>query len=97
MPPKLVVTANKKGSRIALVGSSGKELLSSATFTEPRAKGATLRALKSILGDDVTVEDNTVGGPPRRAARRATNANGSPLSSAKAGATKSTTSKRAVG
>jgi hypothetical protein len=58
LPAKLVVTATPKGSRIALLGSSGKQLLSSAVFTEPRAKGATLRALRGILGD-VTVEDNT--------------------------------------
>lgn len=59
MPAKLVVTATTKGSRIALLGSSGKQLLASAEFTEPRAKGATLRALRGILGEDVTVEDNT--------------------------------------
>lgn len=59
MPAKLVVTATPKGSRIALLGSSGKQLLASVVFTEPRAKGATLRALRGILGEDVTVEDNT--------------------------------------
>jgi hypothetical protein len=37
----------------------GKELLASATFTEPRAKGATLRGLKNFLGADVTIEDST--------------------------------------
>lgn len=61
MPAKLVVTATAKGSRIALIGSSGKHLLTSAEFTEPRAKGATLRALRGILGQDIVVEDETTG------------------------------------
>jgi hypothetical protein len=56
---KLVVSGSSKESRIALVGRTGKELLASATFTEPRAKGATLRALKQILGADVDIEDAT--------------------------------------
>lgn len=64
MPAKLVVTARKGGSRISLLGSSGKELLASTVFTEPRAKGATLRALKGLLGD-VTIEDHTLSGPGR--------------------------------
>ena len=59
MPIKLVVSGSSKESRIALVGRTGKELLASATFTEPRAKGATLRALKQILGADVDIEDAT--------------------------------------
>ena len=67
MPAKLVVTATPKGSRIALLGSSGKQLLASAVFTEPRAKGATLRALRGILGEDVTVEDNTTVASLRKA------------------------------
>lgn len=66
MPAKLVVTATAKGSRIALLGSSGKQLLASAVFTEPRAKGATLRALRGLLGDDVTVEDNTTVASARK-------------------------------
>jgi hypothetical protein len=56
---KLVVSGSSKQSRIALVGKTGKELLASSTFTEPRAKGATLRALRRILGADVIVEDST--------------------------------------
>jgi hypothetical protein len=56
---KLVVSGSSKESRIVLVGTTGKELLASAIFTEPRAKGATLRALKKILGADVTIEDST--------------------------------------
>jgi hypothetical protein len=56
---KLVVRGSSKESRIVLVGAAGKELLASATFTEPRAKGATLRALKKVLGADVTIEDST--------------------------------------
>lgn len=64
MPAKLVVTARKGGSRISLLGSSGKELLASTVFTEPRAKGATLRALKGLLGE-VTIEDHTLSGPGR--------------------------------
>lgn len=46
---------------MALIGASGKELLSSKTFREPRAKGATVRSLKSLLGGEVIVEDHTVG------------------------------------
>jgi hypothetical protein len=64
---KLVVTAREGGSRIALVGASGKELLASVVFTEPRAKGATLRSLKGMLGDDVVVEDHTLAAPRGRA------------------------------
>jgi hypothetical protein len=45
---------------VALVGTSGKELLASEVFREPRAKGATVRALKGLLGDSVVVEDHTV-------------------------------------
>ena len=69
MPAKIVVTEEKKGSRISLLGSSGKELLGSVVFSEPRAKGATLRALKGLLGD-ISVEDRTIR-PPRTAAARA--------------------------
>lgn len=61
MPAKIVVTPHRGGSRVALVGASGKELLSSKTFREPRAKGATVRSLKSLLGAEVIVEDHTVG------------------------------------
>jgi hypothetical protein len=65
---KLVVSGSSKESRIALVGQTGKELLASTTFTEPRAKGATLRALKKILGADVLIEDSTkTNKPPARA------------------------------
>jgi hypothetical protein len=64
---KLVVSGSSKESRIALVGQTGKELLASATFTEPRAKGATLRALKKVLGPDVYIEDSTI-----RSRRRST-------------------------
>jgi hypothetical protein len=59
VPIKLLVSGSSKQSRIALVGQTGKELLASAVFTEPRAKGATLRALKKILGADVIIEDST--------------------------------------
>jgi len=73
MPAKLVVTARKGGSRISLVGTSGKELLGSVVFTEPRAKGATLRALKGLLGGDIVVEDHTVAPiSPRKTAPAAT-------------------------
>jgi hypothetical protein len=65
---KLVVTAREGGSRIALVGASGKELLASVVFTEPRAKGATLRSLKGMLGDDVVIEDHTLASPRGRVA-----------------------------
>jgi hypothetical protein len=60
LPAKIVVTAQKGGSRVALVGTSGKELLASEVFREPRAKGATVRALKGLLGDGIVVEDHTV-------------------------------------
>lgn len=60
MAAKLVVTASKGGSRISLVGTSGTELLGSKIFDEPRAKGATLRSLKSLLGEDIVVEDYTL-------------------------------------
>lgn len=63
MSAKLVVTARKGGSRIALVGASGKELLTSVVFTEPRAKGATIRSLKGLLGEDIVVEDHTLPAP----------------------------------
>jgi hypothetical protein len=62
---KLVVSGSSRESRIALVGETGKELLASATFTEPRAKGATLRALKKVLGPDVYIEDSTIRSRPR--------------------------------
>ena len=75
---RLVVSKVDGGSQVALVGASGKVLLTSGTFSEPRAKGATLRALKGLLGD-VIVEDETrdqtvakpTDGPRRRATRGA--------------------------
>jgi hypothetical protein len=68
---KIVVSGSSKESRIALVGQTGKELLASATFTEPRAKGATLRALKKVLGPDVYIEDSTIRSRPRSTPRAA--------------------------
>jgi len=59
LPAKIVVTESKGGSRISLLGASGKELLGSSVFSEPRAKGATLRALRGLLGE-VVVEDHTL-------------------------------------
>jgi hypothetical protein len=59
MAAKLVVTNARGGSKITLIGTSGTELLSSKVFTEPRGKGATLRSLKGLLGDDIVVEDRT--------------------------------------
>jgi hypothetical protein len=73
---KLVVTASKGGSRIALVGASGKELLTSVVFSEPRAKGATLRSLKGLLGEDIVVEDQTLSSSRGRG-RPAESENGS--------------------
>ena len=68
MSVKLVVSGSSKESRISLVGQTGKELLASTVFTEPRAKGATLRALKKILGADVIIEDSTTSNrPPAKA------------------------------
>lgn len=68
MAAKLIVTPTKGGSRITLVGTSGTELLSSKVFTEPRGKGATLRSLKGLLGEDIVVEDRTVSAPARAVA-----------------------------
>lgn len=64
--PKLVVTATKGGSKITLIGSSGTPLLTSKVFSEPRGKGATLRALKGLLGEGIAVDDQTL--PARQAA-----------------------------
>lgn len=65
MPAKLIVTNVRGGSRITLVGASGTELLTSKIFTEPRAKGATLRSLRGLLGEDIVVEDSTADGARR--------------------------------
>lgn len=65
MPAKLIVTNARGGSRITLVGTSGTELLTSKVFTEPRAKGATLRSLRGLLGDEIIVEDSTADGARR--------------------------------
>lgn len=65
MAAKLVVTKARGGSKITLVGTSGTELLSSKVFTEPRAKGATLRSLKGLLGEDIVVDDQTVTAAPK--------------------------------
>jgi hypothetical protein len=67
---KLVVTARRGGSQIALVGASGAELLASKVFSEPRAKGATLRSLKALMGEDIVVEDHTLSSPARQPATR---------------------------
>jgi hypothetical protein len=56
-----------------LIGPSGKELLSSELFREPRAKGATVRALKSLLGSQVTVEDNTLSARTPAVSKRGLN------------------------
>ena len=74
MAAKLIVTPTRGGSRIALIGASGTELLSSKVFTEPRGKGATLRALKGLLGEGISVDDRTTATaqpvtPASRAAR----------------------------
>ncbi len=68
MAAKLIVTNTRGGSRITLVGTSGAQLLSSKVFTEQRAKGATLRSLKGLLGGDVVVEDNTTAVAPKGSA-----------------------------
>ena len=67
MAAKLVVTKARGGSKITLVGTSGTELLTSKVFTEPRAKGATLRSLKGLLGEDIVVDDQTVSAAPKQA------------------------------
>lgn len=68
---KLVVTKARGGSKISLVGTSGTELLSSKVFVEPRGKGATLRALKGLLGENIVVDDQTVATAQKRAAAAA--------------------------
>jgi hypothetical protein len=93
VPAKLVVTARDGGSQISLVGASGKALLTSVVFTEPRAKGATLRALKGMLGDNVVVDDRT---PSSAASRGRSNAGAEDGTRAKrtAKATRKSTSRR---
>lgn len=71
MAAKLIVTKVKGGSRISLIGTSGTELLTSKIFAEPRGKGATLRSLKGLLGDDITVEDQTADVTPSAVAATA--------------------------
>lgn len=63
MAGKLLVTDTGNGSQIQLLGARGQPLMMSQVFTEPRAKGATVRAVRGILGEDVPVEDRT---KPRR-------------------------------
>ena len=74
MPAKIVVTPYRGGTRVSLVGASGTELLTSKVFHEPRAKGATVRSLKGLLGDDVVIDDQTATAtaPKVRATRAAT-------------------------
>lgn len=72
MAAKLVVKNHRGGSRISLVGTSGTELMTSKVFSEPRAKGATLRSLKGLLGDSVVVEDLTSAGLAKGAASMST-------------------------
>ena len=84
---KLVVTKARGGTKITLVGASGTELLSSKVFAEPRGKGATMRSLKSLLGEEILVDDQTLDAPTvtvvatrasrrRAASRPAAKANG---------------------
>ncbi|MDA8295878.1 MAG: hypothetical protein M0004_04700 [Actinomycetota bacterium] len=72
MPAKIVVTPYRGGSRVSLIGVSGRELLTSKVFHEPRAKGATVRSLRGLLGDNVEVDDRTV--TPRAQATKSTTA-----------------------
>lgn len=71
MPAKIVVSPYRGGTRVSLVGASGTELLTSKVFHEPRAKGATVRSLKGLLGDDVIVDDQTLGARPSARSARA--------------------------
>lgn len=95
MAAKLVVTKARGGSKITLVGTSGTELLTSKVFTEPRAKGATLRSLKGLLGEDIVIDDQTaapaaspapkpVPATPRRTAAKAVAADASRGTTARA-------------
>lgn len=70
LPAKIVVTPYRGGSRVSLIGVSGRELLTSKVFHEPRAKGATVRSLRGLLGDNVEVDDRTV--TPRTQAAKST-------------------------
>ena len=78
MAAKLVVTKARGGSKITLVGTSGTELLSSKVFMEPRAKGATLRSLKGLLGEDIVVDDQTITVPVKAASVKPTPATPTP-------------------
>jgi hypothetical protein len=101
LPAKIVVTEAKGGSRISLLGSSGKELLGSSVFSEPRAKGATLRALRGLLGE-VVVEDHTLSTKAKAApasaavAPRTRRASSGPPTKVEAPATKATTRRRSA-
>ena len=89
---KLVVTKSKGGSKITLVGTSGTELLSSKVFTEPRAKGATIRSLKGLLGENIALEDHTAASAPKRIA--ATTKRRSPVITRAAGAARTKAARR---
>jgi hypothetical protein len=69
VPAKIIVKPYRGGSRVSLLGASGKELLTSSVFKEPRAKGATLRALKRLLGEGIVVEDQTLASAKAGAAK----------------------------
>lgn len=73
LPAKILVTTEKGGTQVALIGRSGKRLMASEVFREPRAKGATVRALKGLLGSQVIVEDNTLTPRGTSTAKRALN------------------------
>jgi pyruvate/2-oxoglutarate dehydrogenase complex dihydrolipoamide acyltransferase (E2) component len=96
MAAKLIVTTARGGSRITLVGTSGTELLTSKVFTEPRGKGATLRSLKGLLGEDIVVEDRTTVASRRGADAAAKAAVEEPAATAKPAAAAKPAAKKAA-
>lgn len=90
MPAKILVTSQSGGSRVELIGRSGKQLMTSEVFREPRAKAAIVRALKALIGTQVTVEDNTL--PVKAAAVSKRRLNGKAPSTSKTASTRKSSS-----
>lgn len=93
MPAKILVTSQRGGSRVELIGRSGKQLMTSEVFREPRAKAAIVRALKALLGTEVAVEDNTLSAKPTVVSKRRLNGKVPSTSKSSATSKASSTSK----
>jgi hypothetical protein len=65
VPTKLVVTDSDKGRVVSLESSRGNTLLTSAPMTDKRATAGTIRSLKAVLKDSVSVDDRTVAQPAK--------------------------------